>query len=200
MKIRFALYGLLTASLLGLAACAGFGTINSDVASYGAWPAERKPSTFAFERLPSQGKDSERQAKLENAAAAALQKAGFTQAADLKSADVTVMVGARSRSTRVSPWDDPFWWQRRTTFWRHSPMLRPYPYNAMMGNRRYDREVALVLRDRASGEAMYEGRASTDGPTIGDDGLLGAMFQAAIADFPRTVSETHVVSVPVPRP
>nr|WP_316643248.1 DUF4136 domain-containing protein [uncultured Roseateles sp.] len=198
-KIRFALYGLAMAGALALSGCASMYTVRSEVTSYGAWPAERKPASFAFERLPSQGKEDKRQAQLETAATAALQKAGFSPAADNKSADVLVMVGGRVSLQERGPWEDPFWWQYRTSFWRHSPMLRPYPYNNALGSRRYEREVALVLRDRQSGEAIYETRASSDGLSVGDDALLGAMFAAAIQDFPRTVPEPHEVAVSLQR-
>ena len=106
MKSRFVLYVLMAASLLGLTACAGLSAVNSDVASYGTWPSERKPSSFAFERLPSQAKNTARQDPLEAAATAALQKAGFSRALDAKSADVLVMVGARISVQEISlgPW------------------------------------------------------------------------------------------------
>lgn len=198
MKTRFTLYGLLLASLLSLAACAGFGTVTSDVASYGAWPAERKPSSFAFERLPSQVKNSARQDKLEAAATAALQKAGFSLATEPNSADVLVMVGARISVQELSPWDDPFWWQYHRSFWRHSPRLSPYS-SYYLGNRRYEREVAVVLRDHQGGAVLYEGRAANDGLSEGDASVVGAMFEAAMSDFPRTIPEPHDVTVPLQR-
>ena len=37
-----------------LGGCAAFNNLASDVSSYGPWPAERKPASFVFERLPSQ--------------------------------------------------------------------------------------------------------------------------------------------------
>lgn len=194
MKPRFLLLGLMMLGLMGLGGCAALSTVQSDVASYGAWPAERKPSSYAFDRMPSQSRDSERQNSIETAAAAALQKAGFKPAPDMKSADVLVMVGARISLQESSPWDDPLWWRHRTSFWRHSPLLRPYYYNTL-GNYRYEREVAVVLRDRQSGEALYEARASNNGPTAGGVELVGAMFEAALSDFPRTNSQSHPVSV-----
>ena len=37
---------------------------------------------------------------------------------------------------------------------------------------RYDREVAVLIRDRASGKPLYEARASSDGITRSDSTLL----------------------------
>lgn len=198
MNKRFTLYGLLLASLLSLTACAGFTSLSSDVSSFGAWPAERKPASFAFERLPSQVKNSARQDRLEAAAAAALRKAGFSQVSDTKSADVLVMVGARISVQEISPWDDPFWWQYHRSFWRYSPRLSPYS-SYYLTNRRYEREVAVVLRDHQGGAVLYEGRAANDGLSEGDERVLGAMFAAAMSDFPRTVPEPHDVVVPLPQ-
>ena len=98
---------LATAVLLG--GCAPLGTFQSDVTSYSLWPAGRKPSTYAFERLPSQQARPEQQEQLERFASPALEAAGFAPAADPKSADVTVQLGARITATDRSPFDDPFW-------------------------------------------------------------------------------------------
>jgi hypothetical protein len=49
---------------------------------------------------------------------------------------------------------------------------------------RYERSVAVLLRERASGTPVYEAHAQTDGATAGSDALLGAMFIAALKDFP----------------
>ena len=43
-----------------LAGCAAMNSLTSDVASYSAWPADRKPGSYAFERLPSQQARPER--------------------------------------------------------------------------------------------------------------------------------------------
>jgi len=62
-------------------------------------------------------------------------------------------------------------------------------------DRRYDRQVALLLRDKRSNEALYEAHASNDGATTGDPQLMGALFEAALADFPKTNPKSHRVAV-----
>ena len=37
-----------------LAGCASLNSLTSEVSSYSQWPADRKPGSYAFERLPSQ--------------------------------------------------------------------------------------------------------------------------------------------------
>ncbi len=176
-----------------LSGCAALNTVTSEVATYGDWPAGRTPGRYAFERLPSQRALPERQAALEAAAAKALEKAGFTAAPDAAQADVIVQIGARISRTEVSPWDDPLWWRWGAGYWR-SPAWRPSrwaygpyaPYGSLRGDwsNRYERNVAVLLRDRASSTPLYEAHAQTDGVTSGDIALLGAMFEAALKDFP----------------
>ncbi len=184
---------VLTAAALtaALGGCAALNTVTSEVATYGDWPAGRAPGRYAFERLPSQQARGARQAELEAAAASALEAAGFSAAADAAQADVIVQIGARIGRAEVSPWDDPLWWRWGGTYW-HRPGWRSssraaYYVNFNAGGyTRYERSVALLLRDRASGTPLYEAHAQTDGATVGDTALLAAMFEAAMKDFPAT--------------
>ena len=204
---RLALAAFGAAAVAGLSACASLNTVSADVQSFGSWPAGRQPGSFAFERLPSQqqGEAQQVQDQLEGRARAALEKAGFTAAADAKSADVLVSIGMRISRADRAPWDDPLWWRWNGSYfhWRYGPAWRPYysrwgyayPMDPMM-ERRYDREVALLLRDRKSNEPLYEARASNDGLTAGGLPMAGALFEAALADFPQTRPEPHSVTVP----
>jgi len=176
---------------LVLAGCAALNTVTSDVTTFSEWPADRKPGRYAFERLPSQKADATRTADLEAAATKALEKAGFTAAADAAQADVIVQIGARISRTEISPWDDPLWWRWGPGYWR-SPLWRPArapfysPYWSLRADwgTRYERNVAVLVRDRSSGTPLYEAHAQTDGATPGSAALLAAMFEAALQDFP----------------
>jgi hypothetical protein len=176
-------------AVIALGGCAALNTLTADVATYGDWPAGRLPGRYAFERLPSQQAHAARQAELEAAAARALEAAGFTAAPDAAQADVIVQIGARISRTEVSPWDDPLWWRWGAGYWR-SPFWRPsyragyYASPSAGWYTRYERSVALLLRDRASGAPLYEAHAQTDGNSSGDNALLAAMFEAAMKDFP----------------
>ncbi|HET9821174.1 MAG TPA: DUF4136 domain-containing protein [Burkholderiaceae bacterium] len=180
-----------------LAGCAGLNTVTSEVATYGDWPAGRTAGRYAFERLPSQQAQPQRQAELEAAAASALEKAGFSAAGDASQADVIVQIGARIARTEVAPWDDPLWWRWGAGYW-HSPGWyrgRAYigpPYWALRADwgtsTRYERSVALLLRERATGAPLYEAHARSEGFTPGDRALVGALFEAALKDFPATAA------------
>jgi hypothetical protein len=202
MPRRAVLSLMAAAALASLTACSGMNTLSADAQSFGSWPAGRVPGSFAFERLPSQ-QSSKQQDELERVAQAALEKVGFKRAADAKSADVLVSLGVRISRQDRAPWDDPLWWRWNGSYfhWRYGPwrpyfgrLGHPYPVDPMM-ERRYDREVAMLLRDRKSGEPLYEARASDDSFSIGDIELIGSLFQASLADFPQTRPEPHRVVV-----
>ena len=205
----FALAAVAGAALL--AGCASLHTVDTSVASFGAWPAGTAPGTYAFERLPSQDTRPQRQQSLENAAAPALAFAGFVPAPAGTKPAVIVQIGARVERFEASPWDDPFWWGggRR---WGYAGWGRPWapygpygwgglrhgPWVGMPPSDVYLHEVALLIRDAATGKALYETRASTDGYSSGGDRLLAAMFDASMKDFPHANDKAHNVRVMLP--
>jgi predicted small secreted protein len=172
---------------LTLAGCAAMRSVTSDVASFGEWPAGRAPGSYAFDRLPSQTAQPEASAALEASAVAALAKAGFMPVAPGQQPDVLVQVGQRSSRTVQGLWTDPIWLRGGYGYWRHPPWAYPLgsPWAWHVPATRYEREVAILIRDRASGKPLFEARASNDGSSLGDAQLIGAMFQAALMDFPR---------------
>ena len=56
----------------------------------------------------------------------------------------------------------------------------------------------MLIRDRASGEPLYEARARNDGVTNGGAPVLTAMFAAALKEFPKVQNEPHDVDVVMP--
>ena len=187
----------LAAPLLLAAGCAGLNRLDSDVNSYSHWPAGRQPTTFAFERLPSQQAQPAQQDQLEQAARDALAKAGFTEATAAGQSDVTVQVGLRvNRQDSYPYYDGPFGW--RGSFWYGRGGWWGGPGASLAyQSTRYEREVAVLIRDRKTGEALYETRASSDGLTSGDEATLAAMFEAALKDFPQPAVNPRRVSVPL---
>lgn len=193
-----------------LSACATLNDVSADVSSYSRWPSGRAPSTYAFERLPSQQTRPQQAQMLEDAARRAVEGAGFTPAAEGSAPDVTVQVGARIVETDGYPYDDPFWygglgiWHR--PFGRYG---RPYGPLGWRGGAwggtysdfpTYQREVALLIRDKRTGEPLYEARAQNEGPTTGVATVLPAMFVAALKDFPAgSTNNPHPVTIPGPR-
>lgn len=186
------------AGAMMLSGCAGMATLSSEVASYGEWPQGQAAGTYAFERLPSQQARAQEQDTLEAAARPALEAAGFKPAPAGAEPQVLVQVGARVTRTDRSPWDDPLWWRGSYGYWRYGPWPGPsWRLGMRMDSPRYDREVAVLLRDRASGKPVYEARASSDGYSNGSAQLLAAMFAAALKDFPAVGLNPRTVVVPL---
>ena len=195
---RLTAWAVAAVAAWALAGCAGMATLSSEVVSYGEWPQGQAAGTYAFERLPSQQARAAQQDALEAAARPALEAAGFKPAPAGAEPQVLVQVGARVTRTDRSPWDDPLWWRGSLGYWRYGPWPGPsWRLGMRMDSPRYDREVAVLLRDRASGKPVYEARASNDGYVNGSAPLLAAMFAAALKDFPAVGLNPRTVVVPL---
>jgi hypothetical protein len=186
-----------------LTGCATLQQLPVDVSSFGDWPAARDAAhrgSYAFERLPSQQapQQAELQQLLEDAASRALAQAGFAPVAAGAEPELIVQLGARVSRTDRSPWDDPLWWPGGFGVWRHGYWRGPY-WGASLRweSPRYEREVAVLVRERASGKPLFEARASSEGLQSGPDGVLKPMFDAALFDFPRTGVNPRTVTVPL---
>lgn len=191
------------AGVVAIAGCAALNQFSADVATFGAWPAGRLPGSYAFDRLPSQQARAQAQQELEDAAGPALAKAGFRPVAGGAQPDVLVQVGARVSRAERSPWDDPVWWHGGFGGWRHNPWRGPHwiAYGGLGWGRyeaaRYEREVALLIRDRSSGQPLYEARASSEGLSSAVGMLLQPLYLAAMANFPATANSPHRVTVSI---
>lgn len=186
-----------------LAGCASFSSIDSDVTTFSKWPSAKKPSTYAFERLPSQQAQPQQAQVLEDAARPAIEAAGFAPAPAGSPPDVTVQLGARVTAYDRSPFDDPFWYGPHGPFpgsfyysrYHRGPFWGPgwrYGWGGLgswggpaFATPYYEREVAVLIRDRRSGEPLYETRANSDGIYADVGRVLPAMYAAALKDFPQ---------------
>lgn len=196
MKRRIA---LLTVCLAGVGGgCAALNTVYADLSSWGEWPAGRAPGTYAFDRLPSQQSDAEQAARLEAAARPALEKAGFRPVEAGARPEVLVQVAARSTRTATELWADPLWWRGGFGVHRGVWLGPTWVIGPRFESTRYERQVALLLRDAASGQPLFEARAANEGSTGGGDGLLAALFQATLIDFPRHGPNPRTVHVQLP--
>ena len=194
---------LVTTVALLLTGCASFNQLNNEVSTYGPWPAERKPASFAFERLPSQQVHPEHQQQLEDAARAAVEAAGFRAVADAGSAEYLMQVGAKVSSNDPWIYNEPLFWRGGFRYGHgHHGVGRGWggPWGAGWGwgypsSPSFEREVALVIRDRKTGQLLYEARANNTGPSASIAALLPAMFAAAMQGFPGTGPNPRNVTV-----
>ena len=180
-----------------LAGCANLGGTAVEVSTFGDWPTGRAPGSYAFDRLPSQAAKAERLQALEDAAAAALAGAGFKPVANGAEPDFLVQVGARVSRTDASPWDDPFWWHGGFGRWRYGAWRGPFwGPSIRLETPRYEREVALLIRDRVTGKPLFEARASTEGFQKLTGAALAPLFTAALMGFPAVGPNPRQVLVP----
>lgn len=188
-----------TAAAVGLAllaGCAAMNTVTSQVSTYGTWPSGRSAGSFAIERLPSQQTQSADMLEVEAAAQAALQAAGFTPVATGGQPDVVVQLGARVSRQARSPWDDPMWWNMGFGRWNWPHWgSAGWGWTTRYESSTYEREVAVLIRDRSSSQPLYEARARTDGISPGGKTVISAMFLAAMKDFPAAKPAPHDVAV-----
>jgi hypothetical protein len=198
------LTALAAATLLG--GCAAMRTVSSEVSTFGDWPAGRAPGRYAFERLPSQQARAAESDALEASARAALAKAGFTPVADGAEPEVFVQLGARESGVELALWDDPMWWRGGFGPGRYGPWMSPRwglgvgfgPRWGGLRSERYEHQVALLLRDRASGKPLFEARAVSVASSPARAPTYAAMFQAALSDFPRLGINPRTVDVVLP--
>jgi hypothetical protein len=202
----------IAAATVLMVGCAAMNNLNSDVSSYGPWPTDRKPSTFVFERLPSQQAQPGRQEQLETAARGALEAAGFRAAPDPAAADYLMQVGARV--TNNDPWvyNDPLFWRGGFRYghagyyggrWGrgYGTGFGPgWGFGSFYESSSFDREVALLIRDRKTGQLLYETRATNAGPSPSIDALLPAMFEAAMKGFPSSEQNPRSVTTMISKP
>jgi hypothetical protein len=196
---------LAAATVLG--GCAAMRTVSSEVSTFGDWPAGRAPGRYAFERLPSQQARAAESDALENSARAALAKAGFTPVTAGTEPDVFVQLGARESGVELQLWDDPLWWRGGFGGGRYGPWMSPRwggglgfgPRFGGLRSERYEHQVALLIRDRASGKPMFEARAVSEGSSPARAETYGAMFEAALTDFPKLGINPRTVDVVMPR-
>lgn len=189
---------LLLAALLG--GCASMNQLSSEVSTFGSWPAGQAQPTFVFDRLPSQPAET-RQA-LEAAALPALQRAGFRQASDAGQADYIVQLGASIsadlRTIDVLDFHARFGW--RGWHYRHFDPNWGTGFGRLGGGfypTTYLREVAVLVRDRLSGQTVYETRAANSSNSPFMNHLLPAMFEAALANFPNPAGSRRDVVTPI---
>lgn len=180
-----------------LSACATPRQLDNDVSTYSQWPVGRKPASYAFERLPSQQARAEQQQQLEDAARGALEAAGFVAAAVDAQAEVSIQLGARASGIARVVYDDPFWWRSGVSMrWRRGFYSSAgVHYTTPI----YEREVALLIRDRKSGQTLYEARASNAAGSSPGADVLAAMFEAAMKDFPNIAINPRRVTVELNR-
>lgn len=185
-----------------LSGCATGYLLESDVQSFSGLPALPAQPTYTFERLPSQA-NQPAQAQIEAWADPALFRAGLRR--DDASPRYGVQVSARVQRV-LSPWADPWdpWggWGPGFGYHGYGPRVGfgwggPFP---RMEQPWFQREVAVLVRDRSTNQVVYETRAASDGPWLDNSAVLPFMFDAALQGFPNPPQGVRRVNIHVGGP
>jgi hypothetical protein len=112
---------------------------------------------------------------------------------------------ARISSGARWPYDSPIWWQgglfhRRGAFGYSIGFGGPGLGFRWAEPASYDREVAVLVRDRQTGQAVFEARASNNSNSASFNSVLPAMFAAALKDFPSGGVNPRRVTVDIVKP
>lgn len=201
---------LAAAALLG--GCATPLRLEHTVRSQAAWAPAARPAPgdrYLFERLPSQrsGDAVREQDALESLAELVLATKGLQRAETAPGAAVSavpwgVQLVARSVKYPYAPWDAP---EPRPGWMPHGQVVVGRGVVTSLGLQwqvrppHYVRELALTVRDRRSGEVVYETRATQDGPWADAPTLWRALLEAALEGFPDPPPGPRRVVIEAPR-
>lgn len=182
-------------TLLGvlLAGCAT-PTIRSEVTAFHDWPANQQYQNvrYMFERSKEQENNLEYR-NYENLVRAELNRLGFREAADSKSADVKVSLSydIKVRDVRIIEpvLVNPYWYGPA---WRgyYGPFYDPFWFGPPMVERRdvsyqlFTRELKIVLARASDGKRLQEITVVSEGTNGSLAAVMPYMVRAAFADFP----------------
>jgi hypothetical protein len=188
---------VLLITALTFAGCASTRLIDTQVASF-ATPNMATPTSYQFDRLPSQAANPGQQDKLEELAQQALSKVGLQRQ---DGARLRVLVSAAQR--REYTLSDSGLHMGLGLGWvfgnggvylGHHGRLFP----DLDRQTSYWRQVSLVMRD-ASGTVVFESHASHDGIWSDSKPVLAAMLDAALEGFPTPPAGERQVNIEIPR-
>jgi len=174
------LWALLLAAVLS--GCASQLVVESVVQAQATWASAPQNARWRFERLPSQQAQPELQSRYEGMVAPLLERAGWQR--DEQNPSHLVQVLLRSSAWQLLPWPGHF------GFWHR---LRP-PF---VERTQYLREVVVLIRERQSGQIVYEAHANHDSLWPDSDAQWSAMLTAAMHGFPNPPQGSQAVGVQV---
>lgn len=178
---------LLTALLAG---CAGPRMINSEVQSFTGKSAALQGASYQLERLPSQLADNSR-AALEAMAHAALLQAGLKRSDDTPRYSIQVSAGVEQYVREVLIPERRRWILRDPFYlWGTGTLLSTEPS-------RFRHTVRFVLRDRTSGDIVYETSAVHESGWADGARVFPVLMQAALRDYPNPPQGLRTLQLPM---
>ena len=189
-------------TLLVLTACAGMGTVDTDVTAFSKWTAAPPGpnATYRFERLPSQQQPQEQQDAVELAARAALAKVGMALNPAAPRYAVQVVASSQPVNDSASGFGGPgvFLGGGSGGGGGGVGVGLSFPLGrSASSSARHD--LTIVMREVATQQVVFETRATHAGASGDKLAVLPAMMEAALRGFPEPPLGTRRISVEVPR-
>lgn len=179
-----------------LGACASTRVIDSEVRSFAGAVAPQAPTTYRFDRLPSQQSSQAPepgfQDQLEAMTAIALAEVGLKP--DAQQPRYLAQISASVEQIARAP---VFPGLGLGGFWglHHPPYGLGMAYSMEPPWTRYG--VHILLRDAASGQSVFESTAQHVGPWSDTSRLLPAVVRAALRDYPKATPQVRTVHVEI---
>lgn len=203
------LFPLIAAASLLLSGCAT--TLDSNVTAFHAWPAELKDKSYVFTPAKEQENNLEYNT-YQQLVRQQLQPLGFTEAADKKSARLTVSLryGINTETVVVSrPAYDPFFYGPGPMWGRFGPYpFGPYgpygpfydPYWGPMQTSSYPvfmRRLQVGIATAADNKPLYDVIVDSSGSKAGLAEAMPYMVRAAFQEFPGPSGVTRHIKMEV---
>ncbi|EIJ45874.1 lipoprotein [Herbaspirillum sp. GW103] len=205
------LYPLLAAASLLLSGCAS--VIESNVTAFHAWSPGDNQKDYAF----APAKDQENDLQYQNYAGLIrqeLQFLGFTEARDLKSAQLQVSFSYGMNTGQVvvsQPAYDPFFYGPGPGWGRfgprpfgfygpYGPFYDPFWYGAPMQTTSYPvflRRLQIGISQASDGKKLFDVVVDSEGQRAGLAEAMPAMVRAAFDDFPGPSGVTRHIRIKV---
>ena len=205
------LYPLLAAASLLLSGCAS--VIESNVTSFHAWSPDYNQRAYAFAPAEEQENDLQYQ-NYAGLIRQELQFLGFTEARDLKSAQLQVSFGYGMNTEQVvvsRPAYDPFFYGPGPGWGRfgprpfgfygpYGPFYDPFWYGGPMQTTSYPvflRRLQIGISQASDGKKLFDVVVDSEGQRAGLTAAMPAMVRAAFEDFPGPSGVTRHIRIKV---
>ncbi|KAF1047019.1 MAG: hypothetical protein GAK35_00816 [Herbaspirillum frisingense] len=204
------LYTFIAAASLLLSGCAS--VVESNVTAFHAWPADAGGKSYVFAPTKEQENNLE-YGSYAQLIRQQLQSLGFTEAADRKSAQLTVSFtyGMNTEQVVVSrPAYDPFFYGPPPGWGRfgphpygfygpYGPFYDPFWYGPMQTTSYpvFLRRLQIGIANAGDGKQLYDVVVDSDGNRGGLSATMPYMVRAAFSDFPGPSGVTRHISIKV---
>lgn len=200
-RLRFIVhFGAILGALWLLAGCSSVRVVATEVQTFSSLQPPLLNAEYKFERLPSQQAQAAQQERIEAAAQQALARAGMAFNPQATRYAVQVGFGVQRESSYQAPWSADLGWAYGRGFgWGGRMGWGGYWDGDYYGRTVYRHEVGVTIRDQNSNQIVYETYARYNAANADVWGVLAALFEASLDNFPAATVGVRQLDIRVPR-